>query len=117
MSENEKAIEELEKIMQLKSISEASSLTFSKVYQESGIVGVFKELIHYELQMQDVHTNYKLAEYYAFLGEKENAISYLEESYERSERPIIFLKYNPYFKNLKSEPSFKTLLKKMDLED
>jgi hypothetical protein len=60
---------------------------------------------------------YKLAQKYAFLDEKEKALEWLEMAFEQHSLRIPLLNSDPYFENLRSEPRFKAILKKMGLED
>ena len=61
--------------------------------------------------------NFGIAENYAFIGEKEKALEYLEIAYEQHSSRIPYIKYNPHFKDLRVEPRFLAILEKMDLGD
>ena len=55
---------------------------------------------------------------YAALGEKEQALDWLEKEYEeRMGDSLLFLKIEPNWDSLRSEPRFIALLKKMGLDD
>ena len=114
---NLKAIQELEKIVERDSLTEKYSFNISKVYKEFGMEGVFREFIASELKMPDEDTLIRLANNHAFLGDKEKALTYLEECYENRVRSIVNIKGKPYLKDLQSELRFKAILKKMGLED
>jgi hypothetical protein len=60
---------------------------------------------------------YQLAEIYAFRGEKDKAFEYLEKSYAAREGRLTYLKGDPLLKNLKSDPRFSAILKKMNLPE
>jgi tetratricopeptide (TPR) repeat protein len=50
------------------------------------------------------------------LGEKTEALEHLEKAYPERESMMIFLRVWPIFDSLRSEPRFKALLKKMNLD-
>ena len=50
------------------------------------------------------------------LGDKYRALENLEKAFEERESGMAFLKVWPIFDSLRSEPRFKALLKKMNLE-
>jgi hypothetical protein len=50
------------------------------------------------------------------LGEKDKALEYLEKACEGKESAMAFLRVWPIFDSLRSEPRFKELLKKMNLD-
>jgi hypothetical protein len=50
------------------------------------------------------------------LGHIEEALNYLELGYKIRALPMIFLKLDPAWDPLRSEPRFKALLKKMNFE-
>ncbi len=50
------------------------------------------------------------------LGQKDQAFKWLEKAYEERDFWITFIKVAPYFDSLRSDPRFKILLKKMNLE-
>ncbi len=54
---------------------------------------------------------------YAALGDKDKAFSMLDQAYENGDYYITFLKTEPRFDPLRSDPRFKALLKRANLED
>lgn len=72
-----------------------------------------------ELEAQsrtDKKALYSLAMNYAELGRREEALAALEKCFEMREHRIIWLAVEPRFANLKNEPRFQELLKKMRLD-
>jgi TolB-like protein/Tfp pilus assembly protein PilF len=59
--------------------------------------------------------NYLLAELYAFRGEKDKALMWLETAYQNKDGWLVFLKGDPLMKNLKTDNRYKAFLKKMNL--
>lgn len=58
---------------------------------------------------------YFIAFCYAKLGDKENALSSLEQAFEDKNDQINLMKVEPYFDSLHSEPRFQTLLRRIGL--
>jgi TolB-like protein/Tfp pilus assembly protein PilF len=56
---------------------------------------------------------YLIGEIYAGLGEKENAFEWLNKAYEEHAGQMIFIKIDPWIKNLRADPRYKALLKKV----
>ena len=50
---------------------------------------------------------------YAILGDKEQAVDWLEKAYGQSDDFLVFLNIQPQFENLRSEPRFRALVKKI----
>jgi len=50
---------------------------------------------------------------YAILGDKEQAVDWLEKAYEQSDDFLVFLNIQPQFENLRSGPRFRALVKKI----
>ena len=53
---------------------------------------------------------------YAVVGEKQKALENLERAYEGKAFLVAFVKVNPLFDNLSSEPRYQAILRKMNLE-
>lgn len=78
----------------------------------------------YEGFMQLVISRYKkdkgplseLAELYAFIYEKNSALTCLEKSFGK-DPSLARIKYDPFFKDIKTDPRFIVLLRKMNLAD
>jgi len=59
---------------------------------------------------------YQLAMGYAYVHDKEAALAYLEKSAEAREGQIFYIKYDPAFDEIRSDPRFLVLEKKVGLE-
>jgi TolB-like protein/Flp pilus assembly protein TadD len=59
---------------------------------------------------------YLIGEVYAGLGEKDKAFEWLTKAYEEHAGQMIFIKIDPWIKNLRSDPRYKELLKKVGFE-
>ncbi len=60
---------------------------------------------------------YNIGDVYAGLGEKEKAFEWLRRAYEEHAGQLICIKVDPWIENLRSDPRYKELLKKMKLVD
>ena len=107
------AVEEFFKIEKLKSdfvlpVSHLNKLRES--YKKGGIREFWKTRIEY--LEQNPH-NYKLAQYYARLGNKEKALANLRKSFEKREFDFIFFQTEPVFRDLHKEPQYLELFRKL----
>ncbi|MCA1573093.1 MAG: hypothetical protein LC770_00825, partial [Acidobacteria bacterium] len=59
---------------------------------------------------------YNFAIVYNALGESGKALDYLEKGYEQKDVRMVFLKVEPIWNSLRSEPRFLDLMKRMRLE-
>lgn len=59
---------------------------------------------------------YLIGAVYAGLGEKDKAFEWLTKAYEEHAGQMIWIKVDPWIKNLRSDPRYKELLKKMGWE-
>jgi len=88
------------------------------VYAVSGQQEKARSLLN---RMLDLRTRryvdaYLIGEVYAGLGEKDKAFEWLNKAYEERAGQMIFLKIDPWIKNLRSDPRYKELLKKVGFE-
>ena len=60
--------------------------------------------------------SYSKASIYAGLGQKEQALDWLEKAHEERSDLLVYLKVDPGLDNLRSEPRFAKLLKDMGLQ-
>jgi tetratricopeptide (TPR) repeat protein len=58
---------------------------------------------------------YQIAEVYAYRGEADKAIEWLERAYQQHDAGLMGLKSDPLFKDLRQKPRYIELLKKMAL--
>jgi serine/threonine protein kinase/Flp pilus assembly protein TadD len=58
---------------------------------------------------------FEIATVYIGLGEKDQAFEWLEKAYEARNFGLILLKVDPWFDNLRSDPRFQDLLRRMNL--
>ncbi|MHB8476776.1 MAG: TIR domain-containing protein [Steroidobacteraceae bacterium] len=58
-----------------------------------------------------------IARVYAYRGEKDHALEWLEKAYEMRDEDLYVIKGDPFFRNLESDPRFEAFLKKMNLPE
>jgi len=69
-----------------------------------------------ELLKQGYSVNYDIAYIHFGLGDRDKAFEYLERAYEQKENGMESLKVDPSLDNLRSDPRYKSLIKRMNLE-
>ena len=58
-----------------------------------------------------------VAEVYAFRGQSDQALYWLERAYAQKERYLFYIKADRLLKNIESDPRFKAIVHKMNLPD
>jgi len=108
--EDLKAIEALQKVMP------GDTLIIKEVYNKSGINGIFNWFIESGVNKS---TNYfrSLAILYTILGKKEEELSWLEKALKENLTSLPEINNNSDFDNLRSEPRFQAIIKKMGLSE
>jgi len=59
----------------------------------------------------------EIARVYAFRGEKDHALEWLDRAFEYRDEDLYFIKSDPLVKNLEGDPSYKAFLRKMNFPD
>jgi len=58
---------------------------------------------------------WEIADVYAYRGEAQQAFSWLDRAYSQRDAGLYLIKADPFFVNLKNDPRYKALLRKMNL--
>jgi tetratricopeptide (TPR) repeat protein len=74
---------------------------------------VLEELL--KLSTERYVPSYNIALIYNGLGEREQTLAWLERAYEQRDARLIFLKVEPKWNNLRSDPRFVDLLRRVRL--
>ena len=114
-----KAIEALQKIMVMDTLTAKQVYVVNDAYNNSGISGLINLLIELKHKMNTkifyvADSTFYLAKWYAILDKKEKAIDWLEKGIENHSK-IAQINNDPDFNKLHSEPRFTALIKKMGL--
>jgi TolB-like protein/AraC-like DNA-binding protein len=110
-----KVIEEFKNFQSKISPGVASEMIDS-IYAEKGKERFIRFIIEYDLQKNELFP-YDIAAFYSIINEKDSAITYLERSFQSGHGGLVRALGEREFDNLRSEPRFKALIKKMNLED
>ena len=116
LNEGLKAVEELQKVFIMDSLSAKYVNAVKEYYTQSGIDGIFDLLIELELKKENPHP-YDLARWYSIINKKKDALDWLEKAMENPPSGFAGINNLYDFNNLRSEPRFQTLIKKMGLSD
>ena len=71
-------------------------------------------------QLINEHANgdaFEIAEVYAFRGQSDEAMHWLERAYAQKDVILFYVKGDPPFKNLEADPRYKAFLRKMNLPE
>jgi TolB-like protein len=110
LGEGLKAVEVLQKIIP------DDIETIKKAYSNSGTNGLLNYLIELQLKSPEPFA-FELARYYSLLGRKEEALHWLEKSFEERYFFLPRINTDPDFDNIRSEPGFQEIIIKMGLSD
>jgi tetratricopeptide (TPR) repeat protein len=112
--EDLKALEALQKAMYMDTLKIINPNIVKDVYDKSGIKGVWNWLIESELKKSNPDP-LTLMDRYAIIGKKEQALNWLEKAFENSDPELPTVNNDPDFDDLRSEPRFQAIIKKMGL--
>ena len=115
---HEEAVSEYERWLELGGDKELAR-ALKKGYEDSGYRGAFQMwLSKLQQQSKQQHVSpYALAVLYLAQGKNDQALSYLEKAADDRSSWIVLIKADPKFDNLRKEPRFKDLLRRMGLGD
>ncbi len=85
------------------------------IYMKTGKEGFIRFVA--SAYKKNVGLKLDLVELYALLNEKDSTIMYLEKLFEAEEAKRSWIKCDPFLKDLKTDPRFIALLRKMNLAD
>ena len=117
---DQQAIIETEKYLRSSGDVDAAD-TLIEEYKESGYDSAIQSL--YEAQLETLLETAKdryvspmfFVILYAHLNRKEEAFEWLEKAYQERSSWLVFLKTDPQFENLRSDPRFIRMVKKVGL--
>jgi len=112
------AIAETEKLIPLRREDQPEDIrALRKAYRTSGAKGYWRQRLG-SIQQQMKHHYISpafVASIYASLGEKDQAFLWLEHAYAERDNWLSFLKVDPRFDTLRSDPRFQDLLRRVGL--
>lgn len=95
--------------------SEKDRAKFRKAFEDSGIKGFYRALLNHFKAVPQSRVHFSLAELHARLGEKDAAFELLEKAYAERSSVGFIMKETPGFNDLKSDPRYADLLKRIGL--
>jgi eukaryotic-like serine/threonine-protein kinase len=92
-----------------------SSRSVASAYLTAGYNGVLRIMIDLQKNPSDteLYTPVIVAQEYALLGDRENAIRWLQKAYD--DRSLLFIKVEPELDSIRSDPRYADLLRRMGL--
>jgi serine/threonine-protein kinase len=90
---------------------------FRQALKTGGAAGFWRKTLEYNLKYYErgIGSAVAVAADYATLGEKERAFEWLEKAFAEHDNDITYLKINTAFDNVKSDPRFQDLLRRIGL--
>ena len=111
----EEAIPELQKGVELWPGSTPIGM-LGEVYAASGYRNEAQKILEQlqELSKQRYVTPYVIARIHVTLGEKDKALQWLETAYQQQAEWMVLLKVDPCFDDLRPDPRFQSLMRRMN---
>ncbi len=113
------AVDEQLKFLQLSGLSTTGIDSLRQAHQAGGYSGYLMAVLEMMrgLESQSVRISpYDKAVVYAKLGEREQALDWLEKAYDERMRYVAYLNVTPFFDCLRAEPRFQRLLKRIHFQ-
>jgi TolB-like protein/Tfp pilus assembly protein PilF len=114
MGDDLNAIDVLQKIIQKDKLTAETAKNVKEVYNKSGIKGLLNWII--DLQLDDPYV-FTLARSFVLLDKKNEALNVLENKLAENAPSIARINNDPDFDNLRSEPRFVAIIKKLGLSE
>ncbi len=98
--------------------SEAEIEELRNAYKQGGLRGLCLKRIEQMERASDsnVYLAWDYIGFYIRIGDKENALKWLEKSYQNRDRWITSLKYDPIYDPLRSDPRFQDVVRRIGLK-
>jgi tetratricopeptide (TPR) repeat protein len=108
------AIGEQQKVLTLSGNPDLAA-SVGEDYKKSGYAGVLQSWVEglIEVSKRRYVSPYDIAQTYARLGEKEQAIAWLERAYNERDAKLTYVKVDPAFDDSSSDPRFQQLLQRL----
>jgi len=113
-NESQKAVDLITDVLKRNSENAQHIENLKEIYRTSGLTGLLKWVIGWEINGNNPDP-YLLAIWHIFMGNKKQALRYLEEAVEKRMVAIPMINNDPDFNILRSDPKYRALIEKMDL--
>jgi len=116
MGKHKEAVVEREKALSLSGGPELAA-SIEEDFTKSGYKGVLQSWLQglTELSKHSYVSSYSIAESYMRMDEKQKAFEWLEKAYEEHDSGLVSLAVEPMFENIRPDPRFKEILRRMKL--
>ena len=116
MGKYKEAVAERERALSLSGGPELAA-SIEEDFTKSGYKGVLQSWLEglTELSKHSYVSSYSIAESYMRMGQKEKAFEWLEKAYEEHDSGLVSLAVEPMFENIRPDPRFKEILRRMKL--
>jgi len=84
-------------------------------YRAKGSGAISDELLRNYAAKYQHEAAYQAAEVYAYSGDSDRAFQWLERAYAQRDGGLLFIKTDPFMRNIVNDPRFKAFPKKMQL--
>ncbi len=112
---DEEAFDEYLRWRALKGDNAAQLAEFTRAYHVAGLLGFRRKRL--ELMTEQAQREYvpriEFADLYLRIGDKEQALAWLEKAYQEHEGELIWLKVHPSYDRLRDDPRFQDLLRRI----
>ena len=112
-----KAIESIQQAIKLNEDNPKMQIRLGQVYAKSGDDANARTILSQVKASKQYVSPAELAMLYASLGDKESALASLENAFRTNDVQLQYIKIAPAYDNLRSDPRFKDLLKRVGLPD
>ncbi len=116
MGKHKEAVAEREKALSLSGGPELAA-SIEEDFTKSGYKGVLQSWLEglTELSKHSYVSSYSIAESYMRMDEKQKAFEWLEKAYEEHDSGLVSLAVEPMFENIRPDPRFREILRRMKL--
>jgi len=116
MGKFKEAVAEREKALSLSGGPELTA-SIEEDFTKSGYKGVLQSWLDglTELSKHSYVSSYSIAESYMRMDQKQKAFEWLEKAYEEHDSGLVSLAVEPMFENIRPDPRFKEILRRMKL--
>ncbi len=93
----------------------AEVTAWQEAYSASGVKGYYRKQLDQAIARQDQESVYDSAVHYALLGEKELALGWLKKAVDEHANSLVYMKVEPAFDYMRSDPKFVEVMKRIGL--
>jgi len=91
---------------------------FAAGYRKASLKGActaIVELLKNKSRAEYISSPYKIATYYALMGDRDQAFDWLEKAYKERSARLEYIKSEDFFDSLRSDPRYLDLMRRMGL--